>query len=141
MLDFAVSQIDHVELFVADRYEAAHWYEETLGFHILPEFAEWAADPSGPLMIGTPEGATKLALFAGKSPGERPTRGFHRVAFRVNRHSFEAFLRHIQLFPVFDEKGDPLHEVKVRDHGMAKSIYFHDPYGHRLEITTYEMDQ
>ena len=31
---FTVLQIDHVELFVPDRYEAARWYERTLG---LPE--------------------------------------------------------------------------------------------------------
>ncbi len=140
MQDFAVSQIDHIELFVPDRREAARWYEETFGLRILPEFEDWADNPRGPLMIGTLEGSTKLALFTGRSQGERPTAGFHQVAFRVDRPSFEAFLHHIQLFPVFDDKGDPLHELTVRDHGLALSVYFHDPYGHRLEITTYEVD-
>jgi catechol 2,3-dioxygenase-like lactoylglutathione lyase family enzyme len=35
---FRVLQIDHVELFVADRYEAAEWYRRILGLHIIPEF-------------------------------------------------------------------------------------------------------
>jgi hypothetical protein len=28
----------------------------------------------------------------------------------------------------------------VSDHGQAYSIYFNDPWGHRLEITTYDVD-
>jgi catechol 2,3-dioxygenase-like lactoylglutathione lyase family enzyme len=35
---FRVLQIDHVELFVADRYEAAEWYRRILGLHIIPKF-------------------------------------------------------------------------------------------------------
>lgn len=139
MEGFEVLQIDHVELFVPDRHEAAYWYSETLGLQILPEFADWAKNPRGPLMLGTPKGGTKLALFTGVPQGERPTVGYHLVAFRVNRWAFDAFLRHIQLYPVFDEKGDPLHELPVKDHGKAWSVYFHDPYGHRIEITTYEV--
>jgi hypothetical protein len=40
---------------------------------------------------------------------------------------------------VYDEQGDELRELTVRDHGAAWSVYFCDPYGHRLEITTYEV--
>ena len=32
--EFSVDQIDHVELFVPDRYEAAKWYDEILGIKI-----------------------------------------------------------------------------------------------------------
>ena len=28
-------------------------------------------------------------------------------------------------------------EVEFQDHGLAHSIYFHDPDGHEIEITTY----
>lgn len=34
---FKVLQIDHVELFVPDRYEAARWYERVLGLEPVPE--------------------------------------------------------------------------------------------------------
>ena len=34
---FKVLQIDHVELFVPDRYEAARWYERTLGLQVVPD--------------------------------------------------------------------------------------------------------
>src|SRR2546427_8807431 len=69
MSEFRVQQIDHVEMFVPDRYEAARWYEATLGLHIVPEFEFWANGPGGPLMIAA--GTTKLALFAGAPRGAR----------------------------------------------------------------------
>ena len=57
---FRVSQIDHVELFVPDRDEAAKWYEEVLGLTVLPGYEDWAKDPHGPLMISSDDGSTKL---------------------------------------------------------------------------------
>ena len=90
-------------------------------------------------MIGTAEGQTKLALFAGEPRLSRPTAGFHRVAFRVSRPGFDAFLAHVRDSPVFDEQGEEVRELAVRDHGAAWSVYFCDPYGHRLEVTTYDV--
>jgi catechol 2,3-dioxygenase-like lactoylglutathione lyase family enzyme len=136
---FHVSQIDHVELFVPDRHEAAHWYARTLGLRIVPEYEHWAQNPHGPLMIGTPDAGTKLALFTGEPRRDRPMAGFHLVAFRVSRAVFDAFRVHVRDNPVFDEDGKEVREVAVRDHGQARSVYFCDPWGHRLEITTYEV--
>jgi catechol 2,3-dioxygenase-like lactoylglutathione lyase family enzyme len=136
---FRVGQLDHVELFVPDRDAAAAWYARTLGLQVVPEYAHWATDPQGPLMIATPHAGTKLALFAGEPQGTRPTAGFHRVAFRVSRRDFEAFLAHVRQNPVFDERGEEVRELVVRDHGAALSVYFCDPCGHRLEVTTYEV--
>ena len=62
---FRVLQIDHVELFVPDRREAADWYQRILGLEVVPEYQEWAAVPGGPLMISSDDGNTKLALFEG----------------------------------------------------------------------------
>jgi catechol 2,3-dioxygenase-like lactoylglutathione lyase family enzyme len=93
---FRVTQIDHVELFVPDRHEAAAWYGRTLGLEIVAELEHWAADASGPLMIATAHGGTKLALFTGEPQRGRPAAGFHLVAFRVSRPLFDAFLTHIR---------------------------------------------
>lgn len=139
MSGFRVAQLDHVEFFVPDRYTAAAWYARTLGLSIAPEYERWAADPRGPLMLTTIEAGTKVALFVGEPQGARPTAGFDRVAFRVSRAGFDAFLAHIRDNPVFSERGEEVRELAVRDHGAAWSVYFHDPYGHRLEVTTYEV--
>lgn len=50
------------------------------------------------------------------------------------------------------DRPDSVHELEVKvkekagfkvgqiDHGRSYSLYFSDPYGHRLEITTYDYD-
>jgi len=95
---FRVVQIDHVEVFVPDRHEAATWYRRVLGCEILQEYAEWSEDPRGPLMISPDGGRTKLALFRGEPQGASPTAGFHLVAFRVTgrRGSREGGFRVLQ---------------------------------------------
>ena len=138
MSSFHVDQVDHIELFVPDRRAAATWYARTLGLEIVPGFEHWAEPARGPLMITTRDAGTKLALFPGNPRGTRDTAGFHRVAFRVNRAGFDAFRAHVRENPVFGEQGEELRELPIQDHGLAWSVYFQDPYGHRFEVTTYE---
>jgi catechol 2,3-dioxygenase-like lactoylglutathione lyase family enzyme len=101
-----------------------------LGLEVLAEHEDWAEDPQGPLMISSDGGRTMLALFTGEPQAGRPTAGFHRVAFRVSGAAFLAFRDRLQR----------LREVEavLRDHDKAWSLYFSDPWGHRLEITTYD---
>ena len=122
---FRVDQIDHVELFVPDRREAAAWYQRVLGLNVVAGYEHWADDPRGPLMISSDGGHTKLALFQGTPQGSRETAGFHLVAFRVGAVNFVKFLNRLD-------------DLELVDHGAAWSIYFNDPFGHRLELTTYE---
>jgi catechol 2,3-dioxygenase-like lactoylglutathione lyase family enzyme len=131
-------KIDHVELFVPDRREAAKWYQRVLGLEILPEYEHWANDPRGPLMISSDGGDTKLALFEGTPQGSRETAGFHLVAFRVDAGAFAAFLNQLADLQLTNHRGQQVTAALVSDHAAAWSIYFNDPYGHRLELTTYE---
>ena len=127
---FKVLQIDHVELFVPDRYDAAKWYERVLGLQIVPECEPWAVG-GGPLMISSDGGSTKLALFEGQPEASGPTSAFRRVAFRVTAAGFAEFLT---------RNPDLVTTDGVVDHQQAYSIYFNDPHGHQLEVTTYEYD-
>jgi catechol 2,3-dioxygenase-like lactoylglutathione lyase family enzyme len=138
---FRVLQLDHVELFVPNRYEAASWYQRVLGLEIVPEYREWADDPHGPLMISSDDGSTKLALFEGQPQDSRPTAGFHLVAFRVDAEGFLAFLRQLGEAKLRDDRDRLLTAGAVRDHQKAYSVYFCDPYGHRLEVTTYDYER
>jgi catechol 2,3-dioxygenase-like lactoylglutathione lyase family enzyme len=124
--------LDHVELYVPDRRAAAAWYADALGCEPVPGAETWAADPNGPLMISPDRGRTKLALFAGEPQGDRATAGFHRVAFRASATEFLAFIARMASLG--------LNEAREMDHGSAWSVYFTDPYGHRLEVTTYEVE-
>ena len=135
---FQVDQIDHVELFVPDRHEAARWYGKVLGLVVVPEYEHWAKDPQGPLMISSDGGSTKLALFQGTPEGPRENAGFHLVAFRVRAPSFIRFLERLPDLDLTDHRGRRVTSDLVVDHDRAFSIYFSDPFGHRLELTTYE---
>jgi catechol 2,3-dioxygenase-like lactoylglutathione lyase family enzyme len=135
---FHVQQIDHVELFVPDQHEAARWYAEVFGLHIVPEFERWASD--GPLMLSTANHDTKLALFQGEPKGSRATAGFHRVAFGVTGDGFLQFLSRLDALAVYNQHNERLTRQHVVDHDLSWSIYFCDPYGHLYEITTYDYD-
>jgi catechol 2,3-dioxygenase-like lactoylglutathione lyase family enzyme len=137
---FQVRQVDHIELYVPDQYQAARWYEQVLGLKIIPEYTFWA-DEGGPLMISSDGGSTKLALFKGEPPGfSSPLIGFRRVAFRVDGPGFLEFLERLGDHPVFDHEGRPATTLSVVDHDLAYSVYFCDPYGNRYEVTTYDYE-
>jgi catechol 2,3-dioxygenase-like lactoylglutathione lyase family enzyme len=140
-MEFRVDQIDHVELTVPDRYQAAEWYGRVLGIRVIGEYEFWADDPNGPLMIGTAIGGTKLALFAGEPTGSRRSTGFHLVAFRVGSKQFMNFLGRLSELQLRDQHDQIVTSNSVKDHDRAFSIYFCDPYGHQLELTTYEHDE
>ena len=140
MKPLPVSQIDHVELFVPDRHEAAAWYKRTLGLEVVPEYRDWATDPRGPLMISSDGGQTKLALFEGQPQRARPTAGWHLVAFRVGAEAFIECVERLAEHQLVDHAGRTVTPRSVADHEKAYSLYFCDPYGHHLEITTYEYE-
>ena len=117
-------RIDHVELFVPDRREAAKWYQRVLGLEVLPEYEHWASNPRGPLMISSDGGDTKLALFEGTPQGSRETAGFHRVAFRVDAASFVNFLKRLSGMELMNHDGQRVTADSVADHSAARSIYF-----------------
>lgn len=133
--DFQVEQIDHITLFVPDRYEAAQWYEQVLGLEICREYKKWA-DEGGPLMISSDGGRTMLAVFEGQSSRLQETDVEPHIAFRVDGVEFLKFVDRIEEMSITDE-GNQVSQKNIVDHKLSFSIYFHDPYGNRFEVTTY----
>jgi catechol 2,3-dioxygenase-like lactoylglutathione lyase family enzyme len=119
--------IDHVAIGVRDIERSANWYIDILGFERLHE-GMWNGVPT---FIG--KGNTGMTLFPGSS---EPKHSTHReirmlhLAFRADRENFLAAQREL------DERGI---KFEFQDHEIAHSIYFRDPDGHQLEITTYEV--
>jgi catechol 2,3-dioxygenase len=128
--------LDHVELFVPDRAQAADWYARVLGCRPIAGTETWAVHPHGPLMLSPDGGRTKLALFIGEPQGNRPTAGFHRVAFRLDGKEWLAFVARLGELGLAEDGA----AARVVDHTGAWSVYFTDPFGHHLEVTTYEAD-
>jgi catechol 2,3-dioxygenase-like lactoylglutathione lyase family enzyme len=147
----AVDRIDHVELDVPDRREAAKWYRAVFGLEVVEAYRRWA-ERGGPLMVETPEGGAKLALFeAGTggadgdgdgdetgpgSGGEAGTAHFDLVAFRTDATTFRRFVDALADRDDVDVAGPG----DVVDHDLSWSLYFTDPWDHRFEITTYDYD-
>ena len=119
--------IDHVALSVPSVQRAAKWYIDVLGFE------RQHADVWGevPTFIG--KGNTGIALFPAKraltSSAQDEIRMLH-LAFRADRKNFRVAQDELKRRGIsFD----------FEDHEIAHSIYFRDPDGHKLEITTYEI--
>ena len=125
-------KIDHVEVFVPSPKQAAEWYRDALGFHVVDEYRDWATE-AGPLMISNDDGNTMVALFRGAAQDQREVHGFRRLAFRVNASEFLDFLSSSEAW-----RAKPLGREDIQDHGKAISVYFSDPFGNLLEVTTYE---
>ena len=123
--------IDHVALGVRDVERSAKWYIEVLGFERFHEGA-WNGVPT---FIG--RGNTGIALFPGSpdatsTPSTRGEIRMLHLAFRADRENFLAAQRELEKRRI---------KFEFQDHEISHSIYFRDPDGHQLEITTYELEQ
>jgi catechol 2,3-dioxygenase-like lactoylglutathione lyase family enzyme len=119
--------IDHVALSVRDVNRSSQWYIDILGFERQHQ-GMWDGIP---VFIG--RGTTSLALFP---VSEKSTSGRHGIrmlhlAFRANRQNFLTAQNELKRRGI---------QFDFEDHEIAHSIYFHDPDGHTLEITTYELE-
>jgi catechol 2,3-dioxygenase-like lactoylglutathione lyase family enzyme len=120
-MGFVVEGIDHVAVAVGDQQASEDWYRDVLG--LRRAFAdEWGDTP---VVVTSHNGG--MALF--KAPAV-PGPLVRHVAFRVDRANFESARRDLA------ERGI---RFEFQDHGAAHSIYFEDPDGLQLELTTYEV--
>ena len=115
-----VQGLDHVALGVGDQQASERWYRDVLGLE--REYAdEWGDTPVAVMSSGS-----GLALFR-SAPGRDLIR---HIAFRVDRANFEAAQEHLRELGI---------SFEMQDHGVSHSIYFQDPDGVELELTTYEV--
>jgi catechol 2,3-dioxygenase-like lactoylglutathione lyase family enzyme len=119
--------IDHVALSVHDVEKAAQWYIDVLGLERRFD-GMWDGVP---VFIG--KGATALALFPVRSKSDSNAPAdirFLHLAFRAKRKNFVAAQEELKRHGI---------KFEFQDHQISHSIYFRDPDGHHLEITTYEL--
>lgn len=126
---FTLEGLDHAALVVRDVERSAQWYIEVLGFERRFE-GMWKGVP---VFVGL--GRTALALFPAKdADATSRDRGAARIlhlALRADRENFLAAQRDLT------SRGIAFH---FADHEISHSIYFRDPDGHELEITTYDLE-
>lgn len=129
-----IADIDHVEVFVKNRAEAARWYEEIFGLSPIQELDAWAK--IGPLFIGNKDGTVKIALIDGTKDNDG---SINRVAFSASGEDFVGFVNNLDDARVYFLKRRVAKNDLV-DHDLSYSIYFDDPHGNKLELTCYEYD-
>jgi catechol 2,3-dioxygenase-like lactoylglutathione lyase family enzyme len=125
---FELEGLDHVALAVRDVERSADWYVEVLGFERRFQ-GMWEGVP-----VFVARDKTALALFPAGSEHASPPRkspGMLHLAMRANRKNFVAAQRDLT------SRGIAFH---FADHEISHSIYFRDPDGIELEITTYELE-
>lgn len=127
---FDLEGIDHVALSVKDVERAAKWYVEVLGFERRHE-GMWNGIP---VFVG--KGTTALALFPARENNlssentKCPRVGMLHLAFRATGRDFRAGQTALRKRGI---------AFQFQDHQISHSIYFEDPEGYQLEITTYEV--
>lgn len=123
-MSFRTQGLDHVAIEVADLDASEAFYREVLGLERVHEAWDpprvMAADGSGMALFPRDEG----------EPGPQLSDTALHIAFRVGRQDFDAARAELA------ERGI---ETEFSDHDLAHSIYFDDPDGHHLELTTYEV--
>jgi catechol 2,3-dioxygenase-like lactoylglutathione lyase family enzyme len=126
---FNITALDHVAIGVADVERSCAFYARVLGFErLIPEWDE-------PVVMGT--NAMGLAIFDHKlhpssTPDgtELPSIRIMHIAFRVDRAGLDDARRELA--------GEDF-ELRFWDHGLSQSVYFRDPDGHLIELTTYDV--
>lgn len=122
-----LTQIDHVALTCTSLDATRQWYEEVLGFKRV--FADvWEVFP-----VFLKLGNTYLALFPLRGePQPKPAQpGFDHLAFNAaTQADYE------QARSELEQRGINL---DFMEHGVARSMYFTDPDGRKVEITTYDV--
>jgi catechol 2,3-dioxygenase-like lactoylglutathione lyase family enzyme len=133
--------IDHVAMSVRDVECAAKWYVDVLGFERrhqgmwegIPVFIGKGTTSIALFPVRTNERSTSLAAVASaKAASARGEVKMLHLALRANRKNFLAAQEELK------QRGI---QFEFQDHEISHSIYFRDPDGHKLEITTYDLSQ
>jgi catechol 2,3-dioxygenase-like lactoylglutathione lyase family enzyme len=121
-----LEQIDHLALRCASLEATKVWYVSTLGFeHVFP--GQWSGVP-----IVLRLGSTFITLFPQKEnePPAANGQAWHLALRAATYADFRSAQAELQSRGV---------SFQFRDHEIARSIYFSDPDGFLLEITTYDV--
>jgi catechol 2,3-dioxygenase-like lactoylglutathione lyase family enzyme len=143
MADFVIERLNHFAYRCRDAEETRHFYEDLLGLplvHVIqsdhvPSTGEYC--PYGHLFFRMADGS--LLAFFDLGDGEAPLPSpntpswVHHLALQVpdEAHLLAAKRR-------LEEAG--VEVLGITDHTIVRSIYFFDPNGLRVELTTWAVD-
>jgi catechol-2,3-dioxygenase len=118
-------RLDHVSLNVSDRPRSIAWYRDVLGLEQSgsPRRDDW------PVFMGDFGACVALFQAQVESPDRAPeSSGLRHVAFMVGRDDLANARERLREHGV---------DFRFEDHGNAHSVYFSDPDGNVIELTSY----
>ena len=123
-----LEQIDHIAVTCRAPDTSKDWYIRVLGFEHV-HAGLWGGTP-----IFLQLGSTYLALFPAQDatlqqPSTAP-RLEHFALRAATQSAFREAQEHLSALGI---------SFNLQDHGIAHSLYFEDPDGHNVEITTYDV--
>eukprot|EP01104_Vermistella_antarctica_P020589 TRINITY_DN886_c0_g1_i1.p2 TRINITY_DN886_c0_g1~~TRINITY_DN886_c0_g1_i1.p2 ORF type:complete len:150 (-),score=10.61 TRINITY_DN886_c0_g1_i1:43-492(-) len=128
-----VQGIDHVAVCVENMDAQIQWYSDVIGLeHRFADHPDFGKDPA--MMCS---GNTCVALIPPSSPTCEPldnrrtgkTHVLDHIAFRMDRFNFDRAVKDLPRYGI---------HPKVENHGIQESMYFPDPEGNTVELTTWE---
>lgn len=123
-----LQQIDHIAVTCRAPNASKDWYIRVLGFKHV-HACLWGGIP-----IFLQLGSTYLALFPAQDATLRQSTSAPRLAHfalrAATQSDFREAQRHLSTLGI---------SFEFENHGIAHSIYFDDPDGHQVEITTYDV--
>lgn len=118
-----VQGLDHVAISVADVEKSARWYVDVLGFE-RQHPGMWGGTP---VFVGNEHAS--VAIFP-KRRGRAEGGTILHFAFRTSGKDFETAQQELRKRGI---------DFEFEDHEITHSVYFHDPDGHKIELTTYDL--
>lgn len=126
---FDIQRIDHVAFKARDVEKLAAWYQTVLGMErVYADAWTGAGDP-----VALCAGTACVALFRyrdGESYEPDEWHGSAHFAMSLDAPNFKKAQEELS------QRGI---EFRLWDHKVSHSIYFPDPEGHQIELTTYDI--
>ena len=124
---FRIQHLDHVAFTARDINGLAEWYEKMFGMKRV--YADAWNGKGHPVALCA--GDACVALFRVREGAEpaptEPIDPSRHFAMALDRANFEQAQRDLQELGI---------EFRLRNHKVCDSLYFNDPEGHEIELTT-----
>lgn len=123
---YQIEALDHIALYVQNLQQSIDWYQSVLGMQKRYQYQDTTGNGK-PMILASGDACVALFPNDPMSPIS-PLQG--HIAMRLTRANFEQAQAHL---------GQQNINFDVVHYPRCDSIYFHDPDGYQIELSTYEM--